>query len=107
MISKRIASASAIVIVFVIFLQCLGIAIQSLLGRVYGAEGVGLYASFMMFISLYSIIAIFGIPSALSKYTAEYEERGEFRKIKESFSSVLVFVMPASLIIGLLFIKDS
>lgn len=102
MLSKKIANASVITIIFTILSLCLGVIIHSLIGRIYGPEGLGLYASFMMFIGLYSMFAIFGIPSALSKYVAEYEERREFKKIKESFSSVLIFVTFTSLIMGLL-----
>ena len=102
MLSKKIANASAITIIFTVISLGLGVVIHSLIGRIYGPEGLGLYASFMMFIGLYSMFAIFGIPSALSKYVAEYEERREFKKIKESFSSVLIFVTFTSLIIGLL-----
>jgi|LGVF01.1.fsa_nt_gb stage V sporulation protein B len=102
MLSKKIANASAITIIFTVISLGLGIVIHSLIGRIYGPEGLGLYASFMMFIGLYSMFAIFGIPSALSKYIAEYEEKQEFKKIKESFSSVLIFVTFSSLMMGLL-----
>lgn len=102
MLAKKIAKASAVTVVFVILFQCLGIAIHALFARVYGPEGLGLYASFMMFLSLYSMVAIFGIPAAISKYIAEYEERQEHDKIRKSFSSVLIFVTLTSLITGLL-----
>ena len=102
MLYKKIANASVITIIFTILSLCLGIAIHSLIGRTYGPEGIGLYASFTMFIGLYSMFAIFGIPSALSKYIAEYEERKEFKRIKQSLFSVLIFVTFSSLIIGLL-----
>lgn len=102
MLIKKIAKASVITVIFTLLFLVLSVIIQSLIGRIYGPSGLGLYASFMMFIGLYSMFAIFGIPAALSKYIAEYDEKQKFSKIRESFSSALIFATLTSLGIGLL-----
>lgn len=102
MLFKKIANASVITIIFNTVFLGLGVLIYSLVARIYGPEGVGIYSAFTMFVGLYSTIAIFGIPFSLSKCVAEYEERKEPEKIKENFTAALIFVTITSLFTGLL-----
>ena len=100
-LARRIAKASGITVTSTVIYLGLGVLIHSLIGRIYGPEGIGFYAAFLMFVQLYSMFAIFGLPTALSKYTAEHEEKGEHVEITKIFSSLLIFATFSSIIIGI------
>lgn len=101
MLIKRIGRASIITAIFTIASLILALLVQSLIVKIYGAVGLGLYSVFLMFINIYSLLSIFGLPAALSKYVAEYEEMGKIQEARISFNSILIFSLLSSILIGI------
>lgn len=79
----------------------LGMGVRSLVARVWGPQGMGEYAGFMMFLSLFGTFAAFSLPRAVLKFTAEYEETGRLDRIRALFSSVFLFLTLTCLVIAL------
>lgn len=101
-LAKKIGKASGITVTSTVVYLGLAVLTNSLIARIYGPEGLGLFAAFLMFVQLYSMFAIFGLPVALSKYTAEHEERREHLEITKIFSSLLIFATFSSISIGII-----
>ncbi len=99
---RKIAKASVITIGSTIVYLGIAVSVNSLIGRTYGPEGLGLFTSFLMFVQLYSMFGIFGLPTALSKYTAEHEEKKEHIEIVKIFSSLIIFSTFSSIVIGII-----
>jgi stage V sporulation protein B len=91
-IKRRIIRAGTITVLGSGASIVLGVVVRSLIARVWGPEGMGEYAGFMMFVSLFGVIAAFSLPRAVLKFTAEYEESGSPDKIRRLFSTVFLFL---------------
>ncbi len=70
----------------------LGMVVRMVIARVYGPEGMGKYAGFLMFLSLFGTLASFALPRAVLKFVAEYEEDRQLERIRKLFSSVFIFL---------------
>ncbi len=79
----------------------LGLAVRMVIARVYGPEGMGEYAVFKMFLSLFGTIALFSLPRAVLKFSAEYEERRELMRIRSLFSTIFVALTSSCLLLAI------
>jgi len=78
----------------------LGLVVRSVIARVYGSEGMGEYAGFMMFLSLFGTIAAFSLPRAVLKFAAEYEESDRLDRARTLFSTVFIFITATCLLVA-------
>jgi len=96
---KKIVTASSVNVIGNMLYLGLGVLVNGILGRLYGPGGLGLYTSFLLFVNLYSTLAVFGMPMALSKTVAEYERQGA-KFIGQILTSALMFTGLTSLVVG-------
>lgn len=100
MLAKKIAKISSLSTIFTAVFLVLGLLMYSLIGRVYGPEGLGVFTSFFMLINFYAIFTIFGTTTAISKFIAEYDENKETDNSNRIFSAALAFTTVTSILIG-------
>ena len=99
-LKSRILRAGGITVAGSGILIVLGTVVRMVIARVYGPEGMGEYAGFTMFIKFFGIIAVFSLPRAVLKFAAEYEEKNEFRRIRELFSSIFILLTASCLLVA-------
>lgn len=101
-IKRRIIRAGTITILGSGVSLILSLGVRMAIARIYGPKGLGEYAGFMMFLSLFGTIAAFSLPRAVLKFAAEYEENNQPKNVKKLFSSVFFFLTGTCLIVAVL-----
>lgn len=72
------------------------------MGKYYGAKGVGMYSIFMSTLTLLGLFSVAGMGMAILRYIGEFTSSGEPEKIKELYRHVLEIVIPLSLVVSVL-----
>src|SRR5579864_151444 len=76
-----ISRQSAVYFAGTIFTAAAGYFFKVYLARSLGAEALGLYALGMSVVGLLGLINAAGLPSAATRFIAEYQSRGDFRRL--------------------------
>jgi O-antigen/teichoic acid export membrane protein len=101
-IKHRVIRAGTITMIGSGLSLILSLGVRKVIARVYGPEGMGEYAGFMMFISFFGLIAAFSLPRAVLKFTAEYEEENRPDRVKKLFTTIFIFLTATCILTGLL-----
>ncbi len=100
-IKHRIIRAGTITFLGSALSLAMAIVVRMVIARVYGPEGMGKYAGFMMFLSLFGTISMFALPRAVLKFVAEYEEKNQFLRARSLFSSIFLFTTLTCLLVAI------
>ncbi|MCK4257053.1 flippase [candidate division WOR-3 bacterium] len=73
-----------------------GLVLNVIVGNVFGPEGLGLFSLMLSIYVISSVILTIGIPSAVTKFTAEYRDKDS--KINSIFTTAFI----SSIILGLI-----
>lgn len=99
---EKLIKGSVIIFVSVIVMRGLGFFKSILFARILDPTDLGIYGIVFNIYQIMTSIAVFGIPSAITKYTAEHVETG--RKEKKIFFTGLILILILSGIISLIYI---
>ena len=72
------------------------------LARVLGAEALGLYALGMSIVGFVGLFIAIGLPSAATRFVAEYHSRGEFARLGAFLRGSLMLLFVGSMVLGAL-----
>lgn len=72
------------------------------MGKYYGAKGVGMYSIFMSTLTLLGLFSVAGMGMSILRYIGEFTGSGEPEKIRELYRHVLEIVIPLSLVVAVL-----
>ncbi len=100
-LKSRILRAGGITVAGSGILIVLGTVIRMVIARVYGPEGMGEYAGFLMFLKLFGTIAVFSLPRAVLKFAAEYEEGNELKRTRDLFSSIFILLTVSCVLVAI------
>jgi len=91
-----------------LFTGIIGFVFSILLSKKLGAEGLGLYGLIMPVYGLFLCLASDGLTTALSKISAVYFSRKDFKNLNRTMSATFIFIFMWSLAIAfLVFINSS
>ena len=80
----------------------LGFIFNIYLSSLLGPEGMGLYNLVMPIYNLFICLMSAGIVASISKITAVYEDKGEYKNIKKTIHVVCIFNISWAVIVGIL-----
>ena len=78
-----------------------------LITRTLGAEGMGIFSLCLTFLSIFSIFARLGIPTALLRFVSAYSSLGQKDRIRGVYFSALSISLPVGLGFALVFFAGS
>lgn len=90
-LAKRILRTVFVTIFMSGLIMMLGLVNQSIVGKTYGAMGVGIYATALMVIRLLVIFSLFGLPIAFSRWVAQLDFYKNKNEISSNFSLLIFF----------------
>ena len=95
MFKNKFVTATLILLIGGFISKFLGFILKIIITRYIGVEGLGLYSLVMPTFGLFTTIAIFSFPIAISKIVAEEKKRSK---------NVLLSIIPVSILINIFFI---
>lgn len=95
MLRNKFVMATLILLIGGFISKFLGFILKIIITRLIGLEGIGLYSLVMPTFGLFTTIAIFSFPIAISKIVAEEKKRSK---------NVLLSVIPVSILMNIAFI---
>lgn len=95
MLRNKFLVATLVLLIGGFISKFLGFILKIIITRMIGLEGIGLYSLVMPTFGLFSTIAIFSFPIAISKIVAEEKHRSK---------NILLSIIPVSITINILFI---
>jgi O-antigen/teichoic acid export membrane protein len=72
------------------------------MGKYYGAKGIGMYSIFMSTLTLLGLFSVAGMGMSILRYIGEFTGNGEPEKIRELYRHVLGIVIPLSFVVAVL-----
>ena len=84
-----------------------GFFLMYLITNVYGAEGMGIFALSQTILMVMVMLSVFGTDTASLKYSSQYSNNNEYRKLNSLYFSIFKFVIVSSIFISIIifFIK--
>ena len=99
---KEILIGSANTLVLKILGVILAFGVTLIISRQYGAEGVGLYNLSVRTITILALISTLGINTSILRYVGQFNNKESQHKLKLLFKHSIQFVLPTSILFGIL-----
>lgn len=77
------------------------------IARYYGAEAMGIFALSFTMLQIASIVSRLGLDTALLRFISQYASKGEWVCVRKVYRNALQLVLPASLVMSLIFMYSS
>jgi O-antigen/teichoic acid export membrane protein/SAM-dependent methyltransferase len=78
-----------------------GLLAAALVGKTHGPGGLGFYSAFIMLVDLYGLVAIWAIPTVLSRQTGLWQSQGHRERMDAALTSALLFGTVTGVGVGL------
>ena len=79
-----------------------GFFLMYLITNFYGAEGMGIFALSQTILMVMVMLSVFGTDTASLKYSSQYSNNNEYRKLNSLYFSIFKFVIVSSIFISII-----